>query len=306
MARPTISNLITVYHSLSHVFGITHESNEPDNELLASRGLASPAVYFDDPAEEASQRQPHYSDDPNQADLQPQKYINPVDGKACPLQVQSTLLGGSLQPAGNWLRVNVSGHADPIFRLSAWTTGAGHHGAHPAYRVIAWLAALVKAALLSPIYTFFIWKYVRTTISNNRPCMAIGNMPRPFPREYPKFQGRCQEYPKYTPSNLDVAPASLHTRIDNGNNGLLSIYTGREQKRLYRPRKLFVKNGNSWLEIDTSTLQAETPYTFISYAANQFQRSKDPSGRLVLTEEASKRLQERAIAAAEQNGLDTY
>ena len=45
---------------------------------------------------------------------------------------------------------------------------------------------------------------------------------------------------------------------------------------------------------------------FISYAANQFERLADPSRRPVLIEEASKRLKERSIAVAEQNGLDAY
>lgn len=58
--------------------------------------------------------------------------------------------------------------------------------------------------------------------------------------------------------------------------------------------------------MDGDGLQAEKPYIFISYAANQFERSNDPSGRLVLTEKASNRLKERSIAVAEQNGLDAY
>ncbi len=295
-----------VYQKLSYLFRFSHQSNEPNIGLQESRGLPSPSVYLDDPPQESSQDQPHYSDDPNQEILQPQKYISPVNGKVYTLKVQSTSLGGALQPAGNWLRVNVSGHADPIFRLAAWTPGQGHHYANPAYRTLAWLTALMKAALLSPIYTFLIWRYVNTNGSNKAPRMAISSLPRPIPREYPKFLGQCRENPQHAPSNLDVSPASFDTRSGNGDNELVSIHTAIEQKRLYRPRKLFVKNDNSWLEVDGDGLQAERPYIFIGYAANQFERSSDPSGRLVLTEEASKRLKERSIAVAEQNGLDAY
>ena len=306
MARSIANTVTTVYRSLSHLFVGSHECNEPNIGLQESRGLSSPAVYFDDPAQESSQHQPHYSDDPDEEVLQPQTYVSPVDGKPCPLQVQSTTLGGALQPAGNWLRVNVSGHADPIFRLSAWTTSDGHQYANPAYRTLAWLAALIKATILSPIYSILIWRYVNANGSNNQTRTPIRNLPQPIPREYPKFLGRCHEYPKYTPNNLNVRPASSHTRPGNEDNRLASVYTAKEQKRLYNPRKLFVKIDNSWLEMDGDSLQAERPYVFISYAANQFQRSTDPSGRLVLTEEASQRLKERAIAVAEQNGLDAY
>lgn len=305
MAKSVINKVTTVYQSLSRIFGAAQRSDEPNIGLEESNGLSSPAVYFDDPA---SQYQSPFSDDPNREISRPQKYISPVDGKECPLKVQSTSLGAALQPAGNWLRVNVSGHADPIFRLSTWTTGEGHHSAYPAYRVLSWLAALVKATLLSPIYMFVIWRYANANAngSDNRYLMAIQNLPRPIPHEYLKFLGRCQEYPKHTPSNLDVAPASTHNYSGSEGNGLESVYTAKEQKRLYRPRKLFVRNDNSWLEMDGDNLQAEKPYIVISYSANQFQRCTGPSGRLVLTEEASRRLKERAIAVAEQNGLDAY
>lgn len=235
MAKLVTNQVTTVYQKLYYLLGISHKSDEPNIGLQESRGLPSPAVYFDDPPQESSQYQLQYSDDPNQEILQPQKYISPVNGKTCTLKVQSTSLGGALQPAGNWLRVNVSGHADPIFRLAAWTTGQGHHYAKPAYRSLAWLAALMKAALLSPLYTFIIYRYVNANGSNQAPRIATSNLPRPIPHEYPKFLGRCREDPKHAPSNLDVSPASFDTRSDNEDNESVSIYTAIEQKRLYRP-----------------------------------------------------------------------
>lgn len=306
MAGFVVKNVTTVYQSLSHRFGDTHESTKPNIGLEDSRGLSSPAAYFDDPAQESSQHQQHYSDDPNRESLPLQRYISPVDGKPRLLRVQSTSLGATLQPTRNWLRVNVSGHADPIFRLSIWTTGEGHHDANPAYRILAWLAALMKAALLSPFYTFTIWRYVGGNVSTNQSHRAIRNLLRPIPHEYPKFLGRCEEYPKHSPSNLEISSANFHARPSNKDSGSVSAYTAKEQKRLYRPRKLFVKYDNGWLEMDGDNLHAERPYIFISYSANQFQRLKDSSGRLVLTEEASQRLKERAIAVTEQNGLDAY
>ena len=302
MAKLVIDKVATVYQKLSHLFGISYESNEPNIGLQESRGVPSPAAYFDDPLRESSQHQQYHSDDPSQEMSQPQKYIDPVNGELCTLKVQATSLGSALQPAGNWLRVDVSGHADPIFRLAAWTTGQGHHYANPVYRTLAWLAVLMKAALLSPIYPFIIWQYVNTNNTNQGDRMPLRPLPRPIPHEYPKFLGRCRETPMFAPSNLNVSPPSLNTRSGNEDNELTVV----QQRRLYRPRKLFVKNDNSWLEVDGDGLQAERPYIFISYAAKQFERLNDPSGRLVLTEEASKRLKERSIAVAEQNGLDAY
>ncbi|MCJ1451119.1 hypothetical protein MMC28_001454 [Mycoblastus sanguinarius] len=306
MARQVISKLTAAYQRTSRIFQFPVESSESNIGLQESRRISDPSPYFDDPAQEPSQHQPQYHDDPTREGLQPQQYISPVTGEPSPLKVQSTSLGGDLQPVGNWMRVNVSGHPPQIFRLSAWVTGEGHHYTNLSYRFLAWLAAVIKALLLSPIYTIIIWNYVRADVRSYLAFHKDYTRPRQIPHEYPRFLGRCLEYPKHARNNLDVSLANIHPHPSNENNHLVPIYTAKEQKRLHRPRKLFVKNHDSWLEMDSDSLQAEKPYIFISYAANQFQRSKDPSGRLVLTEGALQRIKERATALTEQNGLDAY
>ena len=199
------------------------------------------------------------------------------------------------------MRVNVSGHAPSMLRLSAWVADEGHCYTNPAYRTLALLATVVKALLLTPIYAFTIWKHVgygtRRRLRQQIPC------------EYPRYLGKCSEFPKHARSNLDTSPANFHPHSNNVDHRLVPRYPANEQRRLHRPRKLFVKDHDSWMEMDGGGLQTEKPYIFISYAAKQFQRSKDPkdpSGRDVLTEVASQRIKERAIAVTEQNGLSAY
>jgi hypothetical protein len=102
----------------------------------------------------------------------------------------------------------------------------------------------------------------------------------------------CHEYLKHPRNALDTAPA--RDGQSSAPNGTSRELKSREQERLYRPRRLFVKVGESWEILDGDGDQVEKPYIFISYAANQFDRELDSSSRLILTAEASKWLKHHA------------
>ena len=302
MARPVINNISALFQRIFFVFRSPLENDESNIGLQESQHPLDPTPYLDDASQE--EFQPHYSDDPTREAPQPQFYISSVTGEPLPLKVQSASSGGDLQPAGNWIRLHVSGHAPRILRLSAWVIGRAHSYTNPAYRALAWLNTIISALLLSPIYGVFVWRYGSTDPGSGR--RALYAPLRHISHEYPRFLGPRPENPKHARSNLDVSLASFRPHPDNDTTRLTPMYTAKEQKRLYRPRKLFVKQDHSWLEMDGDSLQAERPYTFISYAAKQFQRSEDSSGRLVLTEGALQRVKERAIAVTEQHGLDAF
>ncbi len=303
MAKLVMNKIAAAYQNISFKLGFSLESGDSQIGLAESRPSLIPRTYFDDPSQEPSQDPPRHFDHVTLEGSQPLQHISPSTGEACPLKVQSTSFGAPLQPAGSWIRLNVSGHPPQSLRLSAWVTGEGYHYTHPAYRVLACLATLIKAILLSPAYGYLVWRYASADV-RTRPALHARS--RQISHEYPKFVGRCSEYPKHARSNFDVSSANPRTHSGNDNVHFAPMYAAKEQERLYRPRKLFVKDGDSWVEMDGDGLQMEKPYLFVSYAANQFQRSEDSSGRLVLTEGASQRVKERAIVVTEQNGLDAF
>ena len=242
----------------------------------------------------------YYSDDPARPPPQPQQYISSVTGELCLLKVQSTTLGGELPPAENWVRVNATSNAHPILRLAAWVAGEGRHRTSLAFKALDWPMSIFKAILLSTVYGYIVGRGV-----DNDVIMYRDRKPKqPIPDKYPEFLGRCRDYPRYAPSHVDASPAHSRTAIADGS--ITTTYVAKEQRRLYRPRKLYVKIDDSWIVMDGDGPQTELPYIFISYAANQFHRVEDASGRLVLTDDASKRLKQRAEAVTEQNGLEAF
>ena len=298
-----VMNKIAVAYQKTSMLGFSLESDDSQIGLAESRSGLIPHTYVDDASQEPSQDPPLYFDDATLEALQPLQYISPLTGEACPLKVQSTSFGGPLQPAGSWIRLNVSGHAPLSLRLSAWVTGEGNHHRNLAYRVLYFPATLTLALLLSPFYGFIACRDVHADVPVQVNTFA---RPRKISHQYPKFRGRCPEYPKHARSNFDVSSANPRTHSGNENVHSAPMYTAKEQERLYRPRKLFTKDGDSWLETDGDSLHMKKPYIFVSYAANQFQRSEDSSGRIVLTEGASQRVKERAIAVTEEHGLDAF
>ena len=281
------TSVITAYRRLFRTLPPSCENDEANIGLQDSIGQPSPTLpYSDDPAREACQTQ---------------QYIDTRTGNLCLLKVQATALDGELQPAENWIRVPVSGHADLILRLAAWVAGEDYLHRNLAFRIIAYLMSILKATLLSPFYGWMIWRGLDNDII--LPHLHRGRK-QSVPEKYPEFPGRCQEYPKHSRSTLDAPPSDSRTGTADGQES--TMYTVREQKRLYRPRKLFVKVQDSWVIVDGDGLQTERPYIFISYAANQFQRIEDATGRFVLTAEASHRLKQRAQAVTEQSGLAAY
>lgn len=223
-----------------------------------------------------------------------------VTGELCLLKVQSTTLGGQLPPAENWVRVNASGHSGPILYLAAWVTGEGRPCTSLALKILDWPLSIFKAILLSPVYGWIIGRGIDNDIIPHN----YRKPKKPIPEKYPEFLGRCRDYPKHAPTHVDPPPAHPGTAIADGLT--TTTYVAKEQRRLYRPRKLYVKIDDSWTVMDGDGPQTKLPYIFISYAANQFERVEDASKRLALTEDASRQLKQRAEAVTEQHGLEAY
>ncbi|KAL9600009.1 MAG: hypothetical protein Q9219_003478 [cf. Caloplaca sp. 3 TL-2023] len=305
MAKPVVDGVVTVYRNLFHWKDPAPEVDQSHTGIQESRDDSlSLIVYNDEPNQQPSHCTTRYLDDPSQEGQPPQSFVSPSDGRVRPLKVQAT--PSSSQPARDWLRVKVSSHAHFIFRLASWTTGSGQEPAGRAGRILLWLVALFKAMLLSPIYPFLILGYVNSNSSRSWLQFPLTNRWKPIPQQYPKFLGRCQESPKHASRNSNTLPINTQSAPAQEDTQTGTFDAAKEQKRLYRPRKLFVKMVDSWSVADGDARNAERPYIFISYAANQFSRMTDPSGRLTLTEEASQRLKDRAIAVAEQKGCEAF
>lgn len=263
-----------------------------EQQPAESTSLSSlPLPYHDDPA-----RRPRES-------LLPQQYIDSATGRPRPLVVQSLRSphsGQDTQLFGTWKTVKASAKASLALRLSAWVVGDINAQSNVALNTMAYLGAVLKAVILSPLFAYLTMLGIDDPISTPGKHRAAP----PIPKEYAEFRGECHEYPKHTHSVLDTAPAR-HDNTSGANNNAISA-NGREQERLYRPRRLFVKVGKAWRTLDGDGAQGEKPYIFISYAANQFGREQDASGRLILTDEASKRLKQRAEAVVEESNLEAY
>lgn len=285
MAATVVGNLTAAYRWLCRTSPSSPENGEANIGLGESLRVANRC---------------HYSDDPARPPLQPQQYISSVTGELCLLKVQSITLGGELPPAENWVRVNASGHAEPILYLAAWVTGEGRHRTSLAFKILDWPLSILKAILLSPVYGWIIGRGIdNDTITHNYRTLM-----KPIPDKYPELLGRCRDYPKHAPIHIDTPPAHPGTAIADGLT--TTMYVAKEQRRLYRPRKLYVKIDDFWTVVDGDGPQTELPYIFISYAANQFERVEDASKRLALTEDALRHLKKRAEVVTEQHGLEAY
>ncbi|KFX95748.1 hypothetical protein V490_03685, partial [Pseudogymnoascus sp. VKM F-3557] len=235
-----------------------------------------------------------YCDDPEQAPGERQQFIDFRNGRARPLVVQS------LQPStehgqqmfGTWETVKAKTNASYTLRAYPWVLAGVNGQTNAAMTILAWFVALLKAAILSPLLVLLPLSSVEDPQLNmwgHYP--RLGGPDQKFPSQYPEFKGECDEYPKHACSKMDAVPAPS---------------SGAEQKRLYRPRKLFLKVGTSWEIVDDDGAHADKPYLFISYAANQYEREADSTGRLTLTPAASTLLQQRAQAIVEEKNLDAY
>ncbi|KFY47502.1 hypothetical protein V495_01940 [Pseudogymnoascus sp. VKM F-4514 (FW-929)] len=235
-----------------------------------------------------------YRDDPEQAPGERQQFIDFRNGRARPLVVQS------LQPStehgqqmfGTWETVKAKTNAAYTLRAYPWVLAGVNEQTNAVMTILAWFMALLKAAILSPLLVLLPLSSVEDPQLNmwgHYP--RLGGPDQKFPSQYPEFKGECDEYPKHACSKMDAVPAPS---------------SGAEQKRLYRPRKLFLKVGTSWEIVDDDGAHADKPYLFISYAANQYEREADSTGRLTLTPAASTLLQQRAQAIVEEKNLDAY
>ncbi len=269
----------------------TADVEEQPAELASLSSLLLP--YSDNPAQQ-----------PTEAPL-PQQYINSITRRPRPLVVQSLeppSMSQKRQLFGTWKTTKASSNASLALRLSAWVVSDVTRHSNVAIKIAACLEAVLKAGILSPLFAYL----TMFPIDNPKPqgYSRKYDSIESIPKNYAEFRGECHEYPKHPRNAIDSAPtrdghsaaADNRARAVNKN----------EQERLYRPRKLFVKVDSSWEILDGDDAQVEKPYIFISYAANQFGRESDASGRLVLTDAAAMRLKQRAEEVVEGSNLEAY
>ncbi|KFY68375.1 hypothetical protein V496_01118 [Pseudogymnoascus sp. VKM F-4515 (FW-2607)] len=249
-----------------------------------------------------------YHDDPEQAPGERQQYIDPRNGRLRPLVVQSlqpcTELGQ--QAFGTWETVKAKTNASFALRAYPWVMAGVKRHNNAATTALTCFVAVLKAVILSPLFMLLNLARVEDPEPTKPGTHRSQGIKLDIPTQYPEFKGECHEYPKHACSTLDAVPAptcQLDTRALNSN---LNSTSSAEQKRLYRPRKLFLKVGKSWEIVDDDGVHADKPYLFISYAANQFEREADATGRVTLSAAASLSLQQRAEAIVEDQNLDAY
>ena len=189
-------------------------------------------------------------------------------------------------------------------RAYPWVLAGVNGQTNVALTALACFVAVLKAVILSPLFAVLNLARVEDPEPNmNR---LNGSPFKTIPTQYPEFKGECREYPKHACSTLDAVPGPTRQANTLAPNSNVESASGTEQKRLYWPRKLFLKVGTSWKIVDDDGAHADKPYLFISYAANQFEREADATGRLTLTPAASSSLQQRAEAIVNDNNLDAY
>lgn len=248
-----------------------------------------------------------YHDDPEQVPGERQQYIDPKTGRQRPLVVQS------LQPCtehgqqanGTWETVKAKSKASYALRGYLWVLAGFNGQTNAASMALACFVAVLKAVIMAPLFAILNLAVVEDPLLRRR-GMYTAEM-KSIPTHYPEFKGECHEYPKHACSTLDAVPAPP-TRQANAlaSNSNPEGASGVEQKRLYRPRKLFLKVGKSWEVVDDNGAHADKPYLFISYAANQYEREADATGRLTLAPAGSSSLQQRAEAIVEEQNLEAY
>lgn len=249
-----------------------------------------------------------YHDDLAQvpSERQWQQYIDSKSGQPRPLVVQSLepSTGHVQQEFGTWETVKAKTNASYALRAYSWVLSGVKGQPNMAMTALACLVAVLKAVILCPLFTFLILASVEDPKLN---IYGRHNIPaNKIPTQYPEFKGECREYPKYACSYLDRVPSpnrQAASRADSSNHESTS---GAEQKRLYRPRKLFLKVGGVWEIVDDNGAHADKPYLFISYAANQYEREADSTDRLILTPAATSALRKRAEVIADDHSLDAY
>ncbi|KAL3423873.1 hypothetical protein PVAG01_05620 [Phlyctema vagabunda] len=245
--------------------------DEPPSEEISDAVLSagSLAVYHDDPLRQ--------SESP-----EPQRYVSSASGYTSPLIVQATREAHNLQRSGIWRNNTISGNAVPELRLSTWVLGKPC----PDSRVSVPKKALrlMRASFASPVFLIL----AATTFKKYW-------LPQHIPDRYPEFKGSFHDVLRRPQRILGAADSPGHEDDDES-----------EQKRLVRPRKLIVKNGASWEVVDGDGDHVDKPYIFISYAANQFERIPDETGRLVLSDSASERLKARAEILVQENNVEAY
>lgn len=247
-----------------------------------------------------------YHDDPAQVPSERQEYIDSKNGRPRPLVVQSLepCTEHVQQAFGTWETVKAKTNASYALRAYPWVLSGVKVQPNMAMTALACLVAVLKAVILCPLFTVLILASVED------PKLNIygrhGTPAHTIPTQYPEFKGECREYPKHACSNLDAVPEPNRQAVSRAASSNIENTSGAEQKRLYRPRKLFLKVGEIWEIVDDNGAHADKPYLFISYAANQYERETDSTGRLILTSAATSSLQKRAKEIADNHGLDAY
>lgn len=230
-----------------------------------------PLPYRDEPAQQESGERQQYIDsrdgrsrhpyrdnptlvDPTLADLtqmlgERQQYIDSSNGRPRPLVVQSLqapYTGQGQQAFGAWETVRAKSNAALALRVAPWVTSGISGQSNAILKALAYVVAVLKAVILSPLFAFLTLVSIENPSDNvysQHHNSRLGTVP--IPTHYPEFKGECREYPKHACSTLDAVPAPAAPSRTPAMNRDPRSASGAEQKRLYRPRKLFVKVGTS-------------------------------------------------------------
>lgn len=147
-----------------------------------------------------------YLDDPEQVPGERQQYFDSRSGQPRPLVVQS------LQPCtehgrqafGTWETVEVKSNAAFALRAYPWVLAGVKGQTNMALTVPACFVAVLKAVILSPLFT--VLNLARVEDPEPHMTGLTGSPFKTIPTQYPEFKGECREYPKHACSTLDAVP----------------------------------------------------------------------------------------------------
>ena len=200
-------------------------------------------------------------------------YVSPTNHKPVSMIVQSTGQASTKTPV-RWNRVQITGNAPILLRLSSWVLG--NDASADSYSSNNALVFGKTIIALPPQLLILMWPFHSSS---------------PMTSFYRKFPSKTEDYPLYTRNQFDASPDAPSSVSWAG-----ATYTiSGDQKRLIQPRNLIVKDGNKW-DITSDEGQTAQPYIVISYTTVHFR--VDASRHGVIEELAEK--------MAEQAGVKAY
>ena len=148
-------------------------------------------------------------------------------------------------PQGDWRRVQISGTAPTLLRLSVWAIGDGTKSNNNPEDILLLIGKIIVAIPLQ--FIVLTWAFTRS---------------RGMTSSYPAFPSRSWDYPKYARNSLDSSPLDATHVTWKG-----AVYeVAGDQGRLLGPRQLMIHQDGKWA-LAPGTPQ---PYIVISYTARQF------------------------------------